>query len=64
MTPEQLREARSNLGLTQKQMAAALATPFRTYQDWENGVARIPGMCAVALQCIGKKRKRGNISRR
>ena len=58
MTGEELKEARRVLGLTQKQMAEALETPFRTYQDWEMGRPKIPGVVAVAVQCLGKRKKR------
>lgn len=41
-TPEQLRKARKDAGLTQTQAAELVYTPFRTYQDWEYGVSRMP----------------------
>ena len=57
MTSAELKEARLRLGLTQKQMADALATPFRTYQDWERGVSRIPGTVAMAIQWVVAAKK-------
>jgi DNA-binding transcriptional regulator YiaG len=57
MTADELKEARRIMGLTQKKMAEELETPFRTYQDWEGGLARIPGSCAVAVRCLLKKNK-------
>lgn len=52
MTSTELKETRLRLGLTQTQMADALATPFRTYQDWEGGVSRIPGTVALAVKWV------------
>jgi len=52
MTPDQLKQARLQLGLNIKQMAAALGTPYRTYQNWELGERRIPGIVAVAIHGI------------
>lgn len=60
MTAKQLREARQKLGLSQKEIAEALETPFRTYQNWElEGPEgrRVPGIVAVAIRCIGQKHK-------
>jgi len=37
MTPQDLIEARLRLGLTQREMAEALLTPFPTYRNWEYG---------------------------
>lgn len=61
MTSTELKEARLRLGLTQTQMADALATPFRTYQDWEGGTSRIPGTVALAVKWVemaSKKNRR------
>lgn len=52
MLPSELKEARLRLGLTQSKMAAALATPFRTYQDWESGTSRIPGAVTLAVRWV------------
>ncbi len=57
MTPSELKEARLRLGLTQTQMAGALATPFRTYQDWEGGISRIPGVVDLAIQFVESAKK-------
>jgi DNA-binding transcriptional regulator YiaG len=49
MTGQELREARLRLGLNMRQMAEALETPYRTYQDWELGNRRILGVCNVVV---------------
>ena len=53
MTREELKESRLRMGLSQKAMAEALNTPYRTYQDWELGNRRIPGIVDVAIKQIG-----------
>lgn len=58
MTPVALKEARLRLSLTQTQMADTLATPFRTYQDWEYGVAKIPGVVGLAIRWVEMAKKR------
>jgi len=55
MTPAELKAARIRLGLNIKGMAERLATPYRTYQDWELGTSRIPGMMAVTLNLMEDK---------
>jgi DNA-binding transcriptional regulator YiaG len=55
MTQQELKEAREKLGRNQAEMAAELGTPYRTYQDWERGKARIPGTCAVAMRLLLEK---------
>ncbi|GFO67909.1 hypothetical protein GMLC_14880 [Geomonas limicola] len=55
MTPEQLKASRRQLGLNQAEMAQQLRTPYRTYQDWERGTRRIPGVCEVAVELLVKK---------
>ncbi len=52
MDPKRLKKIREDLGLTQKEMSSLLDTPFRTYQDWELGNRRIPGICEVAIDCL------------
>lgn len=62
MIHSELREARLRMGLSQTQMAAALATPFRTYQDWEYGVAKIPGAVALAIKWVQSAKKHSSKS--
>ncbi len=52
MAPAELKQARQLLGLNIKQMAEALQTPYRTYQDWEHGKRRIPGIAEVAIKAL------------
>jgi DNA-binding transcriptional regulator YiaG len=52
MNSSDLKEARRKLGLNMTKMAALLRTPYRTYQDWEAGRRRIPGICAVAIKLL------------
>lgn len=43
-----LRAAREARGLSQREMAEELQTPYRTYQDWERNGA--PGVVAIATR--------------
>ncbi len=52
MTPEELKKIRLSLGFSIKDMSDVLGTPYRTYQDWELGNRRIPGVCQVAVECL------------
>ena len=52
MTLQELKEKRQKLGLTQAELARQLNTPFRTYQDWELGNRRIPGILTIALKWV------------
>ena len=49
-----IKEARSDLGLTQKQMARMLHTPLRTYIKWENGERRTPGIAFAMIFIVQK----------
>lgn len=49
---QELRTIRLKLGLNLKEMSELLSTPYRTYQDWENGNRRIPGVCQEAVYCF------------
>ena len=55
MTNQDLKAARLNLGLNMTEMAKALKTPYRTFQDWESGANPIPGVCQVAVELLLKK---------
>jgi len=57
MTPEELKKIRERLGLSIRQMSEILDTPYRTYQDWELGNRRIPGICEVAIRCLLTSKK-------
>jgi DNA-binding transcriptional regulator YiaG len=49
MTPEQVRAARSSLGLTLAQLAAVMGVRLMTVSDWERGVRQINPMGARLL---------------
>ena len=55
MTHAELKTARCTMGVSASEMARALQTPLRTYQDWESGVNRIPGVVAVAVSLLGER---------
>lgn len=57
MTSDELKSARSTIGLSQTDMARTLHTPLRTYQDWEAGVNRIPGIVEVAVTLLAERIK-------
>lgn len=40
-TPEQVREAREGLEMTQTDAAASIYATLRTWQDWEAGVRKM-----------------------
>lgn len=44
--------ARQRLGLTPRQMAERLLTPRQTYEQWESGARRTPGVAIVAAEAL------------
>lgn len=54
MTPDELRAARKQLGLTQAQLAAELGVHQSTYAKWEAGTFRIahPEILKLALESL------------
>ncbi len=59
MTPQELRESRLRLGLNIKQMAHTLECPYRTYQNWELGLARVPGIVSAAIKLLEGREQNG-----
>lgn len=55
MTPTELTATRRILGMNKAEMARTLRTPYRTYQDWENGARPIPGVVSVAAELLVQK---------
>lgn len=55
MTNTKLKAARKQLNLTQAEMAKKLNTPPRTYQDWELGRTKLPGLLSVTLELLRKQ---------
>jgi DNA-binding transcriptional regulator YiaG len=49
---ERLIAARELLGLTQAEMADQLLTPLSTYEQWEAGRYRVPGVAALAAELL------------
>ncbi len=52
MTPDEFRDARIGLGLTQRTMAAALGVHELTVRAWEGGRHGIPPMTRLALEAL------------
>ncbi len=50
MNADQLRELRKSTGLSMKQAAEYSNTPYRTWQDWEGGKRRVPGIAEAWLR--------------
>lgn len=50
MTVADLRETRKMAGLSMKQAAELSGTPYRTWQDWEGGKRRVPGIAFAWLE--------------
>ena len=50
--PQELKDYRAGLKYTQAEMAVVLCTPLSTYQKWEQGVQRIPGVVGVAINSL------------
>lgn len=57
MTPDELRAARTALGLTQVGLAAVFGVHKDTYARWEQGRYPVPPWLAVALRGLQKPRK-------
>jgi transcriptional regulator with XRE-family HTH domain len=59
MTPEQLKQRRRALGMTQRQIADALGVDRQTVSRWEVGSHGFPGrMVDLAMQTIERDPKR------
>jgi len=50
VTGEELRGARKAAGLSMKKIAEMTNTPYRTWQDWEGGKRRVPGLAFAWLE--------------
>lgn len=57
---EKLIAARRRLGLSRKDMARRLLTPWQSYQQWESGVRRTPGVAVAAAELLAKQAIRGH----
>lgn len=63
MTPDELRAARKQLGLTQAQLAAELGVHQSTYAKWEAGTFRIahPEILKLALNAVRSQRSNAQV---
>lgn len=58
---ERLVAARERMGLSRREMAARLLTPRQTYEQWERGFRRTPGVAVVAAEGMEARRPRGEV---
>jgi transcriptional regulator with XRE-family HTH domain len=60
LTPDELRERRSELGLSQRRLAALLGVPASTVWRWESARMRIGHsvLLAARLEQIGREQHR------
>lgn len=56
LPPEELREIREVLGMSQTQLAGELGVSFNTYWRWEKGCRGVPGPARMALLLMLKER--------
>jgi len=59
MTAEELRETRKAVGISMKQAAEESGTPYRSWQDWEAGKRRVPGLAFAWLKLYRLQQKQG-----
>ena len=52
MTPEELRAARAEMGLTQEEAANKYGAGLRSYKNWELGERTIPGPVVVLTRYL------------
>lgn len=57
MTGRDLRERRKSAGLSIKKAAELSGTPYRTWQDWESGKHRVPGLAREWLNIYTELRQ-------
>jgi len=55
MTGTALREKRKAAGLSMSKAAEISGTPYRTWQDWEGGKRRVPGLAFAWLELYQKQ---------
>ena len=59
MKTTKLRESRISAGLNMRQAAEAANTPYRTWQDWELGNRRVPGIAIEWLKLYTQRKENG-----
>ena len=57
MTSQELKKLRKDAGLTMADASRLFKTPYRTWQNWENGERRVPPMAGVILELYIKWEK-------
>ena len=57
MTPDELKEVRSRLGLTQTQLANELGVTLNAVQRWEAGERPIRRVTELALETLERRRR-------
>ncbi len=60
MSPSELKEARSALGLTQKELGEQLGVTANTVARWERGERTIPEFLTLALETIERRLKQNS----
>lgn len=60
MTPEQIKQARQQLGLTQAAMAKAMGIGTRKWERWEGGHSPISDEGATLLRLLVELNKQEN----
>ena len=60
MTPEQIKQARQQLGLTQAAMAKAMGIGTRKWERWEGGHSPISAEGATLLRLLVELNKQEN----
>lgn len=58
MAPADVRRARQRLGLTVRELAAALECTPRAVEAWEAGERNVPGPARVALRLMLERLRR------
>jgi transcriptional regulator with XRE-family HTH domain len=57
MTPAQMREQRSDLGLTQTELAERLGVTLRAVQYYESGGRPVPRPVAILMRVFANERE-------
>jgi DNA-binding transcriptional regulator YiaG len=55
MSGAELREKRKVAGLSMAKAAELSGTPYRSWQDWEGGKRRVPGLAFAWLELYQKQ---------
>jgi transcriptional regulator with XRE-family HTH domain len=58
VTAEEVKQIRGRLGWSAHVLAKVLGAAVRTVEDWERGIARVPGPAAFALELLDELRRR------